>query len=61
MRHALACRGLGCWCSLLSLFTRCVTWRAVGTVRAVVAFWTLGAFTTRFALLTWFTRLAWLM
>jgi hypothetical protein len=37
-----------------------VTWRAFGTVRALVAFWTLGAFTTRLALLTWFTRLAWL-
>jgi hypothetical protein len=44
----------------LRFFTRCVAWRAVGTVRALVAFWTLCAFTTRLALLTWFTRLAWL-
>jgi hypothetical protein len=38
-----------------------VTWRAVGTVRALVAFLALWTFTTRLALLTWFTRLAWLM
>jgi hypothetical protein len=47
----------------LSLFTRCVTWSGVGTVRALIAFlalWTIGAFSTRFALFAWFTRLAWL-